>query len=310
VSLVIGVDGGGSRTRAAAFEFDAAAGLRMLASAETAGCNPYSVGWEAAQRALAAAIAEASAATHLRPDAAVLAVAGCATDEARQRLADWAQRQAMARRVAVVPDTAPLLAAAPEGTPAVGLIAGTGSSAVARARDGATQIVGGWGYLIDDAGSGFAIGRDALRRLARLADAGAPADALGAALLRHAEVAQPAELKAALYSAANPRAWIAALAPSVLELSAGGDLIARRIVDENVEGLVRLTIDAAARVAATAAERPHVYFAGSLLTRSDHYATLVRDALVAGGWARFSIADAVDGATGCVMLAAKLVTPG
>ena len=45
----------------------------------------------------------------------------------------------------------------------VALIAGTGSVAFGRAADGRTIRCGGWGYLLGDEGSGYAIGRAALR---------------------------------------------------------------------------------------------------------------------------------------------------
>lgn len=67
------------------------------------------------------------------------------------------------------------------GTP-VGtvLIAGTGSICYARTADGHERRSGGWGHLIDDEGSAYALGRDILRAVVRAADGRAPATALTA----------------------------------------------------------------------------------------------------------------------------------
>ncbi|MFR4340433.1 MAG: N-acetylglucosamine kinase [Gemmiger formicilis] len=67
------------------------------------------------------------------------------------------------------------------GTP-VGtvLIAGTGSICYARTADGHERRSGGWGHLIDDEGSAYALGRDILRAVVRATDGRAPATALTA----------------------------------------------------------------------------------------------------------------------------------
>lgn len=58
------------------------------------------------------------------------------------------------------------------------LIAGTGSICYARTADGREARSGGWGHLIDDEGSAYALGRDILRAVVRAADGRAPATAL------------------------------------------------------------------------------------------------------------------------------------
>ena len=52
----------------------------------------------------------------------------------------------------------------------VGVIAGTGSIAVGRTKDGQTARAGGWGHLIGDEGSAYSVVLDALRLVARRAD--------------------------------------------------------------------------------------------------------------------------------------------
>ena len=50
------------------------------------------------------------------------------------------------------------------------LIAGTGSICTGITEDGKTARAGGWGHLIDDVGSGYALGRDALTAVVRAQD--------------------------------------------------------------------------------------------------------------------------------------------
>ena len=132
VTHVLGVDGGGTRTRAALFRVDPDGRLDPIGSGSSSGSNPYSVGWEAAHRAINAAVATACKSADERPHAAVLAIAGCGSAEARRQLTEWAAERRFAERIAVVPDTAPILADAPRDSAAIGLIAGTGSAAIAR----------------------------------------------------------------------------------------------------------------------------------------------------------------------------------
>jgi glucosamine kinase len=216
VKHVLGVDGGGTKTTARVLEVGPDGRLCLLASGHGGGSNPLSVGWHASEAAVTDAITTATEAAGVSIDAAVIAVAGCGSPAAKERLEAWAVSQAFASRTKVVPDTEPLLADVPAGEAAIGLIAGTGSAALVRRLDGSTELVGGWGYLIDDAGSGYTIGRDALRHVAHRWDHGMPADALTNAILQHAGVAEPLLLKGALYGGPDPRGWAAKLARVVL----------------------------------------------------------------------------------------------
>lgn len=303
MSLVLGVDGGGTKTRAALFEASASGSLAVVSEGIATGSNPYSVGWDAAKSAIAECVRQACSPSSKPAEAAVLAIAGCASPEARDQLLVWSEGRSFAGRTWVVPDTEPLLADAPSDQPVVGLIAGTGSAAIVRPAGEAAEVLGGWGYLIDDIGSGYALGRDALRRVADVADAGAAADALTAALLREAGVGQPTELKTTIYGSATPRARIASFAPLVLRLAEAGDPIASQIVAANVEGLVRLAENARTRAMKLEPTSPGLLLAGGVLHGSAHYHERVVGALIATGWSESRISDAPEPTTGCAQIA-------
>src|SRR5207302_776208 len=96
-------------------------------------------------------------------------------------------------------DAALLLAAGtPEGW-GVAVVAGTGSMAFARAADGRTARAGGWGPLLGDEGSGYAIALAGLRAAARSADGRAQVTPLTDRLLAAYGLTRPQELIGAVY---------------------------------------------------------------------------------------------------------------
>jgi N-acetylglucosamine kinase-like BadF-type ATPase len=304
VKHVLGVDGGGTKTTARVLEVGPDGRLCLLASGHAGGSYPLSVGWDASYAAVSTAIKAAGDIAGVTIDSAVIAVAGCGSPAARERLEAWAVSQAFAVRTKVVPDTEPLLADVPAGEAAIGLIAGTGSAALVRRPDGSTELVGGWGYLIDDAGSGYTIGRDALRHVAQRWDRGEPADALTTTILQHAGVAEPLLLKGTLYGGPDPRGWAAQLARVVLQLAEKGEPVARKIADDNAAALTRLATYASTRVTSTT--KPHVALAGGVALGSAFYRHLLIEQLIAAGWRREQITLAADAACACGLLAARL----
>ena len=305
LTLVLGVDGGGTKTLARVLETGPGNRLCVLGSGESAGCNPFSVGWEAAEVAIRTAVQSALAVSGKGlPDTAVLAVAGCASEQARKRLLDWASSQSIASCVAVVPDTEPVLADAKPGEPSIGLIAGTGSAVLLNRGEGQTDLIGGWGYLIDDGGSGYAIGRDALNHAASQADAKASLDTLTNAVLQHAGVDRPEQLKQELYGDDDPRGWAARLAPVVLGLAEQGDPAAAAIAARGAQALSVLVKLATQRL--DAEDQPQLFMSGGLLKGSRDYRRRVTELLLADGWDADRILLAPDAACGCARLALTL----
>src|SRR5207253_2086911 len=122
---------------------------------------------------------------------ACLGLAGAGRPEDQAVIADWAARIDLAAHVEVTGD-APLLLAA--GTPdgwGAALIAGTGSMALVRDRAGRTARAGGWGHLLGDEGSGYALVVSALQACARAADGRGPATALVERFLMRLGLARP-----------------------------------------------------------------------------------------------------------------------
>lgn len=118
--------------------------------------------------------------------------------------------------------------------------AGTGSVAVHVAHDGTLVRAGGHGYLIDDAGGGYWIGREALKRLLRAADvAGAPPTGkLATAVFGALGGSDWPTVRAAVYG--GGRARVAALTPAVSLAASRGDAVAHEVLAEAGRELARL----------------------------------------------------------------------
>lgn len=103
-------------------------------------------------------------------------VAGAGRSDEQEALANGLRRgladDADDVRVEVVHDACIALDAAFGSESGLVIIAGTGSVVFGRAEDGTTRRVGGWGYLLGDAGSGYAVGRAGLRAVAAAFDGG------------------------------------------------------------------------------------------------------------------------------------------
>jgi N-acetylglucosamine kinase-like BadF-type ATPase len=161
-SVLLGVDGGGTKTTALLAD---RAG-RVVARGAAGGSNFKAAGEAAARAAIEAAVRQAYAAAGLDfapPLAAGLGLAGVDTPADVERQSAWAAGYLPGARIRVANDVELALWA---GTPAgwgLAVIAGTGAIAYGRAPDGRAARVGGWGWLLGDEGSGFDIGLRARR---------------------------------------------------------------------------------------------------------------------------------------------------
>ncbi len=309
--LILGIDGGGTHTTALLARV-AAGGWTVLGSGQAGPSNPQAVGVAGSQRALDEAVSAAFASASLTRGpvgSACLGLAGAGRPQDQAVLHEWAQRVRLADRVEVTGDTALLLAA---GTPdgwGLALVAGTGSMAYGRAPDGRTARVGGWGPLLGDEGSGYAVALAGLRALARAADGRGPPTRLTEMLLKKMEAATPEGLIPLVYRGAWDRAALAGLAPLVLEAAEQGDEVANAIVAEACHGLAAAAAAVVRSLGLTSAAVP-VALAGGLLLAGDTYRDGVlrsfRDAGVCAG----PVALVAEPAEGALRLAtANVITP-
>ncbi len=240
--LVLGVDGGGTKTLAwlAARDVRAAVPLGCGLSGPS---NPQAVGLATAQKNILEAIQRAFAAADLPPvpvAAACLALAGVGREPIRRAVLDWAIGSALAHAVRVVHDAQAVLAAGTRSDAGIAVICGTGSFAYGESKDGNQARSGGWGYLFGDEGSGYQVGCAGLRAVSQAADRRGGATSLTGLILDRLHVAEPAQLIPAIYGAPSARNAIAALAPLVFQAGAGGDRVAQQICSDAATELAGL----------------------------------------------------------------------
>jgi N-acetylglucosamine kinase-like BadF-type ATPase len=266
--LVLGIDGGGSTTVALL-----ATATEVIGRGEAGPSNMQAVGvtraFKAIEDAIAAAFAEAGRAPAM-VRAAVLGLAGADRPQEQTLVRHWAERYALARHVDVINDAQMLLAAGtPEGW-GIALVAGTGSIAFGRTPNGRVGRAGGWGYLLGDEGSAYALVMSGLQEVAHAADGRGPPTILTEKFLAALGGERPMDIIPAVYRGGWDRTSLAGLAPIVLDAAAQGDGVAGRIAAHGAHQLA-LTVAAAAMRLELPPDRLPVAITGGTILSSEHY---------------------------------------
>ena len=224
---LIGIDGGGSKTLALLADGTG----RVMGRGKAGPSNYQVVGVEAAYAALDEAVGVALAAVpHARLSAICLGMAGAGRPQGQSTFRAWAQARYPGLPTLVVHDAQLVLAA---GTPAgwgIALVSGTGSLAYGENQARQTARAGGWGHLLGDEGSGYAIGLAGLRAVARAADGRGTRTALTELLLARMNLDSPQDLIRHIYGAAAPRNTVASLSPVIQNAAQEGDETAQEII--------------------------------------------------------------------------------
>jgi len=303
-SLTLGIDGGGSHT-VALLATGTSDKWTILGRGVAGPSNLQAVGKERTLAALEEAVNAAFHAAEMprcSVACACLGLAGADRAEDQSVIRDWAERVRLAERIEITNDAAILLAA---GTPqgyGLALIAGTGSIAFGRSMAGRQARAGGWGYLLGDEGSAYALVLAGLQAVVRAADGRGPATRLTECFLKQLGLNQPQELIAAVYRSGRGRAELAALAPLVLE-AVEEDEVAATLVEQQARELARAG-EAVLRQLCWEGSVP-LALAGGLLLGSEVYRQRVLDALATLGVQPGPIAFVEEPAQGAIQLAVR-----
>ena len=303
---VIGIDAGGTRTTC--LLADASTGA-VLAEARGPGANLQSHGAEAVRAVLDGLISRVLAGA---PDPAVICLGMAGVDRPVDVTAvrDLMAHRLPGARCVVVSDALIALEAGLPGEAGVVIIAGTGSIAYGRNRDARAARAGGWGYVLGDEGSGYWLGRHALRAVVRASDGRGPETALTTRVLEHYGATRAQDLIRQIAGSANPSA-IAELARVVAIAAEAGDPVAHLLVKSAAQELAGAAVAVVQRLALP---EPTVLLAGGTLLGVD----LLQRAVVADLARRWPSATpvrlAVEPALGavrfaCDELAGRLTLP-
>lgn len=232
--LLIGVDGGGTGTRARVHDLQG----RCLGRG-VAGPSGLSQGAAQAWRHIGQAIAQACSAGGLavpEPGHCALALALAGAERSSNREAFLSSDPGYALCL-LENDALGALRGAFAGGAGRVVAAGTGSVGAARWPDGRVRLIGGWGFPIGDEGSGAWLGVRAVQHAQAAMDGRASAGPLARAVWNHCGATPPALLD---WSLSQGQRAYAELAPRVFELAA---------IDEQAEQLLQQAAEELATLA-------------------------------------------------------------
>ncbi|HSL21538.1 MAG TPA: BadF/BadG/BcrA/BcrD ATPase family protein [Vicinamibacterales bacterium] len=267
---VIGIDAGGTKTVCQLADHDG----RLVAETRGPGANLQAAGELQVEKVLHEVMDRAIAATapgggpapaplretatpwvythpvnpERMPAAICLGMAGVDREEDSRIVWGIMRRIGYKARLVIVNDALIALEAGIGDGPGIVVISGTGSIAYGRNADGEAARAGGWGYVLGDEGSGYWIGRAAIRAVLRQADRRGAHTRLTPLLLQHFEVQRPQDLLHAVYYRGVKPPEIAALAPYVQQAFEQGDAVAAGIMDGTVRELTASAVSVARRL--------------------------------------------------------------
>ena len=267
---VIGIDGGGTKTRVAVCAPDG-----TLLRRETLGAfNLSAIGEDGFRRRTEEILALCG---DMRGCGAIcVGGAGVSGAAAGEILRAELAAHGFAGKLLLCGDHEIALAGAMQ-TPGCVLIAGTGSVCYGKNAAGETFRCGGGGHIIDDPGSGYTLGRDALAAALRTEDGRLSENALHAAVMDAVGGHDIQGIFDFVYFSRRGKSDIAALAPLVLRCAEQGDAVSLAILRRGATELARLVSAVTSRLGLD--KKSPCALAGGLLAENNIYRRTVCEAL-------------------------------
>lgn len=246
--LVIGVDGGGTKTEAVLARVEVDGTLHRIGRCTAGPSNLQLSSFDAITGEVSRSLSglfKGPAEDRSGVEAVCFCMAGAGNERLRQRFEAWAQGARLAAQILVTHDARCLVAAGTRRDAGIALIAGTGSLAYARNAAGNQSRCGGWGSLFGDEGSAHWLSLAAFRAASQALDGRGPPTQLVAALSEWLGCGRPEQWLAKLRTL-EPHA-IASAAKIVSQLAAAEDTVARQLTDRCAVELSRMVVVLAER---------------------------------------------------------------
>ena len=277
-SFVAGVDGGGTKSRCVLADMQG----NTISKVEGGPCNQLLIGADAAARNVVQLLTACCGNVGCPPaalHAVVLGLAGAGVGPDRDHLlrtlrALLAQSGLTALSISLDTDARIALEGAFEGKSGVVVIAGTGSVVLGKSSSGSLVRIGGWGRILGDEGSGYHVGREALRAVARDLDGMGSSGVLRSLLASREGLDTRDRILRVVY---GQQLGLSSLAPLVLEGAESGDTVCRRILQEAANALadqVRAAVDSI-----SSGETIGVVPLGGLVERGTPYSRVLEGAI-------------------------------
>ena len=210
-----------------------------------------------------------------------LAGAGRVIDQQRitDRLSELARlKDFNLEKVSIESDARIALEGAFSGKPGVVVIAGTGSIVFGKDEHDKVYRAGGWGRLIGDEGSGYAIGREAFHSVAKMLDGYGEKTKLLKLFDEKFGLGTQDAIINAIY---EEKYDFASVVPMVIEAASKGDSTAKKILVHACSDLVEVINTVLIKMNKTRKNVPKrpLAFVGSLLMNDNYYSRKIRSAI-------------------------------
>lgn len=269
MDYVIGVDGGGTKTEAAAYDMSG----KQLGGSQGESSNPQAVTYEKAISNLKELFDGLFAQSGLDPSyckAVCLGLAGVDSEEARapfrEALAIYAREKGSAFRLMIKNDAEIAVMAANGSSHGIIVISGTGALVYGITEAGSRHRIGGWGHILGDAGSGYDIGLRTLQAVMKSYDGVGPKTALTDMILEKHGFSTPVSLKEYIYGPAIKKRHIAEYAEICIRAAEAGDELAIELIRDAASQLAGMVL-AMQKMDASLVEAP-VGVTGSIFKHS------------------------------------------
>lgn len=254
----LGIDGGASKTEFLLADIEGNALCRHFEGS----CNPVDIGMNAAQEVLGKGIRKCCQGISFNKISMFAGISGGIVGNNRARFREFFESFSFAR-IDNGSDAQLIITAGLGNRDGMAVIMGTGSVAFVQ-KDGELSRIGGMGYLFDDGGNGFCIGRDVIRAALQCEDGSGEGTLLHRLVTQ--KVGNPSAIKALSNFYDMGKRGIASYAPLAFEAYEEGDAIARDILHRNMEPIVRLLQTGRRKLES---EHVNAVFVGGLINRWD-----------------------------------------
>ena len=227
--LYVGVDGGGTKTEFVLFEVDGT--VRNVVVKE--GSNPNDRGLDHSLEVLTAGLEQL---LRGQPPKAIFCGIGGVSLPEYQKAITARLSERFRTHVGADSDAANVLSMGKDPDNSMAIICGTGSCVFSR-KGKVRHRIGGWGYLLDPAGSAFDVGRDALRAALAVQD-GLEKPSLLTDRIKALIGGEVFDNISKVYGGGRP--YIANFARTVTELASEGERTSLDILEKNAARLALL----------------------------------------------------------------------
>ena len=274
MNFIIGIDGGGTKTVGILAEETGLVRKRV----EVGASNYHTVGETKTKEVLADLVSQLLAHANVTLTQCIgscLGLAGLARPADQEVLGRICGELGLRKNCILTHDAQIALVGGTGKLAGVIINSGTGSIVYGINADGTEARSGGWGHLLGDEGSGYAIALRCLRAIARAEDGRGAPTKLTNLMLNEIGLRQPSDLIHWIHGASKDS--VAALAHVVFAAMADGDLVSRQIIQHAADQLV---LAAKAVIAKLGQNQPSdIVLNGGILAHHPAIVNLLREGL-------------------------------